>query len=379
MSRYNEHDETFHRLDEAYKNAFALNVADLEQERIVILCDVHKGDKTDSDDFKNNEDIYCHALRYYFKEKFRLVLNGDNEETWESPFAKIAGLYKDTAFREEKAFAAEENHYFRIFGNHDIYWENLQELTDFLLPLLGSDKVYQALVINDQIFIVHGHQGERYSDKKSKTSRWMVKHIWAPLERIHRTGIIRPIARLLGIDCEKRAAEDPVQQQTRDKLLYEWAEKNRKMLIAGHTHCARFCSMSKEELQRDMLNLVQQQADRSKSADDFYLRKVSAAYLTEQKNLALADPRRAYLVDEKDKVPCYFNAGSCVFTNGITAIELDRGTLNLVKWEITDTVYDEKLGLTRRLPYFISIERKLYQTTSLMKTLQRIQTSSLSV
>ena len=35
--------------------------------------------------------------------------------------------------------------------------------------------------------------------------------------------------------------------------------------------------------------------------------------------------------------PTYFNSGCCCFTDGdITGIEIDRGCIRLVKWELVD-------------------------------------------
>jgi hypothetical protein len=43
--------------------------------------------------------------------------------------------------------------------------------------------------------------------------------------------------------------------------------------------------------------------------------------------------------------PCYFNDGCCCYDNGITAIELDKGMIRLVKWnrdESDKNIYQEE-------------------------------------
>ena len=83
MAKKSEKQYTFKSLDKDSANALKVPF-DIKQDKIIIISDVHKGDRQKgSDDFERNETIYCCALDYYFKNNFKLVLAGDIEEGWE--------------------------------------------------------------------------------------------------------------------------------------------------------------------------------------------------------------------------------------------------------------------------------------------------------
>jgi hypothetical protein len=75
---------------------------------------------------------------------------------------------------------------------------------------------------------------------------------------------------------------------------------------------------------------------------------------------------------EENPLPCYFNDGCCVHTNGITGVEIDQDEIRLVWWEVSDTYCVVGGGARRRADLFANIERKIYQSGDLGKILSRI-------
>ena len=86
-----------------------------------MLSDQHKGAKNHADDFAGCENNYLAALKYYYKRYFFINL-GDSEELWENLFITVKRHNKAT-FEAEKIFL-KQNSFIKIFGNHDLYWDN---------------------------------------------------------------------------------------------------------------------------------------------------------------------------------------------------------------------------------------------------------------
>lgn len=59
------------------------------------------------------------------------------------------------------------------------------------------------------------------------------------------------------------------------------------------------------------------------------------------------------------------NEGSCVHTNGITALEIDRGEIRLIRWDKPKEVTEKSLA-----PYHLN--RKIYQSGDLGEILSKI-------
>lgn len=189
MSKTDEEKYTFDSLDQAKLKALQVPF-DLKTDRIIILSDLHKGDREKgSDDFEPNEVIYCYALRYYLKRDFKLILAGDIEEGWECDYSDIIRNYQYSAFAMEKRFVEKQKNtgtpcYFRVYGNHDNDWADPQMVKTHLWPVLGEISVYPAIFLGEKIFIVHGHQGDIYSDRGAKLSRSIVRYLWKPAQKI---------------------------------------------------------------------------------------------------------------------------------------------------------------------------------------------------
>ncbi len=276
--RPSERARTFEALTGAWHSALRIPTFQLHKDRYIILSDVHKGDgKPRSDDFLHNRDIYLHALNYYRGGGYRLVLNGDIEEGWKAPYSAIIDAYESDVFAVEREFAREgHNHYLRIYGNHDEDWADPQRVRRHLWPALGHIQVHPAVVLGNRIFIVHGHQGDMNADRLSWISRRIVRHLWRPLQNTFEVSSLR-------------AAENNLIRRRRDQNLYEWARASGLLLIAGHTHRAMFESCACQDQQIDATTI---------------------------------------------RAANYLNDGCCVHTDCITGIEIDRGEIRLIRWDI---------------------------------------------
>ncbi|NDJ86420.1 MAG: hypothetical protein GYB66_11070 [Chloroflexi bacterium] len=272
LQRNSERERTFKALSAARRNALNLSNFRINKHRYIILSDVHRGNgRPSTDDFVHNHGLYTYALSHYLQHDYRLILNGDIEECWKTNYKAIVEAYENTAFRLEGEFARRgQQHYVRIYGNHDDDWADPAKADRFLSPVIGRKvTVYPGVMLGDRIFIAHGHQGDPHSDRYSWFSRRVVRYLWRPLQSILKLK-------------NNRAAENRLVRHNRERFLHQWARLNSILLIAGHTHRPLF----------------------------------HVSYDT-------ATPA----------APHYFNLGACVHTDGITGIEIDEGEIRLVKWQ----------------------------------------------
>lgn len=362
-----EKKRTFKRLDEDIEKSKANKIPfDIDNDRFIFLSDIHKGDRQKgSDDFERNEALYCYALDYYFRKNFKLVLAGDVEEGWECKYEKIIDCYKDTAFKMEKLFV-EKGRYHRIYGNHDCDLAERANVDKFLGPILGNIEVYPALFIGDKIIVVHGHQGDGHSDRENWVrSRWFVKVFWKFAQNVFKA-------------MNNRAAKNNKIRSKRDRYLFDWAKSKKILLIAGHTHRGMFESYSKTyQLFKKKLELENQLGRTTDTAEKLLLKealKKIEEIIAESKEELRKEKTTSRV--EENPVPCYFNDGCCVHTNGISGIEIDKGTIRLVKWELSDTTCSEDVDGKIRPANIIGPERKIYQSTDLNEIFEKIESTT---
>lgn len=351
MFKTNERTHTFKSLDAAQKSALRITDYQIAKDRYVILSDVHKGDGTPiSDDFLQNSELYINALRYYMDNDYRLVLNGDIEECWKSKFSDVIAAHESTAFATEREYAnLGPEYYMRIYGNHDDDWADPQKVNRHLRPVLGPINVYSGVMLGDRVFITHGHQGDPHADRRAWFSRQIVRHGWRHIQHATKWKL-------------NIAADNNLILCNRARHLQEWGKENRTMVIAGHTHRPVFRPLSKLYLLRAVHEwLVNYQEN---TTDANMCRLLPAVIEQIQQVIQIFD-------DEKpseqvmDNVPYYMNEGSCVHTNGITALEIDRGEIRLIRWDKPKEVTEKAVT-----PYHLN--RKVYQSGDLGEILSKL-------
>lgn len=241
------------RIDKAFENAVIIDADSYPG--IVFFSDCHRGRGTWNDSFLYNKIIYQAALDYYWQKGFAYVELGDGDELWENrDFRQIYEIHKDV-FAALMRFKAAGRLYM-LYGNHDkaINKEN-RSMNYFQSAAVKIDE-------NKKIYLLHGHQADIFNDRFWHIARWMVRYLWKPLE-------------LAGFKDPTSAARNYKKGTTVENRLIEWAKKNDKNVMMGHTH----------------------------------------------------RPAMAEIGDIK-----YLNTGSCIHPNGVTCIELADERLRLIRW-----------------------------------------------
>ena len=284
------------------------------EQPVIIFSDQHKGARDGSDDFRMAEDNFIQALDYYNQRNFLYVNLGDSEELWENNVLSVL-KYNTAVFEKEKLFVNRMS-FFKIYGNHDLFWDNDPFAQLYLKKMYGQKvKIDTGIVFriklpgrNVDIFCTHGHQGDRQSDGNA-FSKWFVAYIWGPLQAF------------LRINTNTPSTNDD-RKSVHNEFMYQWSAKQDDIiLITGHTHQPVFNSLT--HLERLYLNL-----------EEAEIRGDQAAMEKIQEEI----PRRKREYDRvntqfRKMKPTYFNSGCCCFLDGnITGIEIENGYIRLIKW-----------------------------------------------
>lgn len=282
--------------------------------RFIIFSDQHKGGRNGADDFMACERTYLEALDYYRKENFHLICLGDCEELWENSWLAVRKSHQ-ASFAKEKAFIAAQA-FTKIFGNHDLLWQNdpfapvfLKEVYDVSVPVYEG--IVLKTVVNEKvvrIFCTHGHQGDEMSDG-NWFSKFFVARIWAPLQAFVRINPNTP-------------AYDNGLKTAHNNLMQQWSAAQKSLLlVTGHTHQPVFESLT--HLERLYRRLLFARRD-NRNEDISGLEQQIAFRKREYKSIS---------EDYLSLQPSYFNSGCCCFSDGdISGIEIANGYMRLVKW-----------------------------------------------
>jgi predicted phosphodiesterase len=301
---------------------------DAQQQKFIIFSDQHKGARDGADDFALSEKNYLAALDHYNQHNFHYVSLGDSEELWENMFSSIKKHNKAT-FEREKLFL-KRNAFTKIFGNHDLYWDNDPLAAFSLAQVYGQKiKVYEGTIlqttINNKplaIYLTHGHQGDMQSDG-NWLSKWFVSNIWGPLQAYLRINPNTP-------------ANNDLLKTDHNRIMYEWSENRENLLlITGHTHQPVFKSLTH-------LETLYAALDKAKANNDEPLIQALQRQINERHHKG----DRVIVFKDHNYKPCYFNSGCCCFDDGdITGIEIEGGYIRMIKWKYTTHKKSERMVL----------------------------------
>ena len=294
------------------------------------------------------EESYLKALEYYFQNKFLFISLGDNEELWENTLPQVK-KHNTITFESEKRFL-HQHRFFKVFGNHDLYWDNSPLASQQLKSIYGEKlKVFEGIVIEKDnpvgiqqpavrkkrknifsitapkyseadelptgnckltIFLTHGHQGDASSDG-NWFSKFFVANIWAPLQSYLRINPNTP-------------AYDEDIKTLHNLIMYEWSAKYKNLaLITGHTHQPVFESLTHPE------RLYRQLGEAIKANNKEEATKIENEI--KQRGRDYKTTPAQYLTVK----PSYFNSGCCCFRDGdITGIEITYEKIMLIKWSV---------------------------------------------
>lgn len=288
-------------------------------DRYIIFSDHHKGCRDGADDFMLCEPAYLAALDHYDAAGFHYIALGDCEELWENSWPAVKEA-QTAAFERERLFH-DRGALTKLFGNHDLFWDNDPFAAQQLKAVFGSElPIYEGVVLEAavagqtlSIFCTHGHQGDAASDG-NWFSKFFVSRIWAPLQSY------------LGIN-PNTPAYDAQLKTAHNTLMYSWcAQQPGVLLITGHTHQPVFESLTHLERLYRQAHFAENSGDREKLAQlqqEISLRKFEYGSVKD---------------DFLSLKPVYFNSGCCCFNDGdISGIELADGFIRLVKWKMKGT------------------------------------------
>lgn len=250
-----------------------------DNSRFVMMSDCHRGDGTWSDNFLKNQNVFFAALTYYYENKYTYIELGDGDELWENRrLNQIISVHSDSFWLMSQFY--KEGRLHMLYGNHDMtkkyskylnyhcssYFNESEQMECYLFPDI---EVHEGIILKNyrkgyQIFLAHGHQGDLLNDTLWRLSRLLVRFLWRRLE-------------LIGFHDPTSSAKNYSKKHKTELRMMHWADKNKQMLIAGHTHRPAFPKVGET---------------------------------------------------------LYFNDGSCVHPRCITAIEIWNGSISLVKWAV---------------------------------------------
>lgn len=228
------------KLTQAYDNAKILPIDD--STKIVIFSDAHRGDGSYTDEFAPNENIFLHALQYYYDEDYHVIENGDGEDLWLNKDFKYVYYAHPDVYELLRKFH-KKNRYHMIYGNHNIIMrseqftkDNFWRVYDFNIgeeiPFMEGLVPHEAIRLRygdfeEDIFILHGHQGDLINDELWMGSRFLLRRLWRHMKNI---GFQSPVS--------------PAKRENRrhkvERVYSKWMEKTKQMTIVGHTHRPRF-------------------------------------------------------------------------------------------------------------------------------------------
>ena len=293
-------------LKDIYDNGFTLEFNN--DSKIVLISDVHRGDGTYADSLLPNRNIYITALKYYLKNNYTYIEVGDGDELWKNKnFNEIAYFYDDIykLFNKFKS----KNDIYCIYGNHDFIkkQKNFIKKQEKSLRKIGANygKEFIKFINNNQYYaginLLYKPLEEKILVTHGHQIDFCNNEIWKVNEFLVRY-IWRFLNGVAGFKDPTRSAKSKTKRSRVDIKLQNWARDNCTMIICGHTHNSRF--------------------------PDLY-------------------------------DPPYFNDGCCVYPVSITAIEIEKGKIKLVKW-IIDAQDTGSLWVLEKLLQVLQIFQHIY-------------------
>lgn len=228
------------RLTKAYKEA-AVEYFD-KNSKYIILGDVHRGDDSVSDEFARNQAVFLHVLNHYSNQGYIYIEAGDGDELWEHKnFKHIRLAHKDVFIALKKFF--DKGTLRMLYGNHNIflkdkkfvrnnYYQFYDEYNQKRVEMFNGLEPIEALVLkhrttDQEILVVHGHQGDLINDQFWYLSMILLRYFWRFLH-------------IVGFENPSSPARNLYKRHKVEKNYNKWIKKHKIMLICGHTHRTKF-------------------------------------------------------------------------------------------------------------------------------------------
>lgn len=269
---------TYHRLlDRIYRRAKRIGLD--KNTKIVLMSDCHRSDGGGADDFLKNQNLFLYALTQYEQQGFIYIELGDGDELWKNKhFSDISRTYHNVMETLRELYI--DDRFYMLYGNHDMVKRNPKWDEKHLSGYFASDrKVYYPYLEDIEVL-----EGVVLQDALSGHEILLVhghqedpfNYTFWRLSRFLVRYVWRPLE-MIGVKDPSSAQINHKKKNKIERRLTDWAKNENKILIAGHTHRAVFPEVGEG---------------------------------------------------------LYFNDGSCVHANGITAIEIIHGQIALVEWSV---------------------------------------------
>lgn len=268
------------KLEKIRDRSLKLNIDD--KSKIVFISDVHRGDGGFADNLLPNFPIYYAALRYYYRNDFTYIEVGDGDELWENRSMRNIVLTHVDIFEILNKFKKKDRLYM-LYGNHDMVkkkWAPVGKRNKGRRAMKEFCKLNKDLEYYESIDFNYGNEGE-FLVFHGHQADFFNNRLWL-LSRFLVRYIWKVGESVLGLRAPTSPARNEIKKDKVDRILEAWSKDENLMIITGHTHRARF---------------------------------------------------------PENRGAAYFNTGCCVYPCAITAIEIEKGIISLVKW-YTSTMPD---------------------------------------
>jgi len=279
-------------------------------DKALIISDFHMG-AGKRDDLSENGDLLTGLLeKYYYKQNWHLILNGDIEELQRYRLDTIEEKWK-SLIELFHSFAG-KNRLYKIVGNHDMI---LLYEKNYRFPL------YNVVKINTNhlpAYVYHGHQASSLLYKYNHFVGAVLRYVLKPLG-------IKNIS----------SARSPYKHFSVEKAAYKFSLENKCISIIGHTHRPLFESLGRfEYIKFEIERLCRDYPSSSDGEKRRIETEVSAlrGELGKLRRKERRDVLRQSLYGDELSVPCLFNSGSAISKKGLTAIEFSGEEIALVYW-----------------------------------------------
>ena len=188
--------------------------------KYVVLSDLHLGAGGNNDNSLKNNLFLFTALKYYYENRFTVILNGDTFDLAESSLNKIEKAHEDIMWILQELY--ERDQLVILKGNHDasLKEKNLKirpfSYSKKTIPFLSNITIYDYANLDDYI-IMHGHQNSFFYTFLNPAVTLLIRYLWAPLERF--------------------LLKDPTSEEfNSNERMEKDFEIEGKIVIVGHSH-----------------------------------------------------------------------------------------------------------------------------------------------
>lgn len=297
------------RLTRAFVKAEQNEIPFTNNDKFVIFSDLHRGKNDWGDDFAHNQLLFFHALTSYYEDGFIYIENGDGDELSENWIFRNIRKAHSHIFWLMKKFH-NEGRLIMIYGNHDMVRRYPSVVRRTLYKYYDDREgkevsLFHGVRMHEGIVLKHQETGKKIFIVHGHQADFFNTYFWW-------LGVLTlPVwknifQKVLGWRDPTSAAQNRWKKNKVEGHMMRWAEENDQIIIAGHTH-------------------------------------------------------RSWHPVAGD--PPYFNDGSCVHPRAITAIEIQNGTLALVKWWLnTKRNVGEEFGEYTKMDRMLYLDRRLMMT-----------------